>query len=310
MLYRYLTLNLCLTAIVFAMSLVVGILLGFTLPPLSAFTFPIFISVVCVVTALCFYFVRRNDNIVHTVLGFASIILFMLPGGMFSYITVRLNGPNIDQALTTFDKAIGIDWVNVTNYAAQFPDVMAIASHIYLSSLFVSAASLFVFGMLLEKPERVHEFVTNSIFAGLLCSLIGGLLPADGYYVYSNISQSVMASISPVVGLADMTQINEIRSGELKTLFIEGGLGVVSFPSFHTVLSLILIWMARGTGIFFAISILWNVAILISTPIMGNHYIADVLGGAVLTLFIIGLTSIIYRFLGLNSLKAEVYKYN
>lgn len=302
MLFRYLIFNVCLTAIVLIFSLLVGINLGFTLPPLSAFTFPVFITIVCVVTALIFYFFRRNDNIVHTSLGFASIVLFMMPGGMFSYITVLINGFNIDQALTSFDSFLGVDWVNITNAAAQYPKAMSWAAQIYISSLYMCAASLFVFGMVLEKPERVHEFVTNVIFGGVLCSLIGGIFPADGYYVFSNISQSIIASINPSVGPSDMAKINEIRNGELATLYIEGGLGVVSFPSFHTVLSLILIWMARGTGFFFIISIIWNISIILCTPIMGNHYIGDVVGGAILTVFIIWLTSRIYEALGSNNI--------
>lgn len=301
MLFRYLLLNLCLTATVLIFSLAIGISLGFTLPPLSALTFPVFITIVCVVTALIFHFVRRNDNIVHTSLGFASIILFLMPGGMFSYVTVPINGLNIDQALTSFDRFLGVDWVNITNYFAQYPDAMSWAAQIYISSPYMCAASLFVFGMVLEKPERVHEFVTNVIFGGLLCSLIGGIFPADGYYVFSNISESIIASINPSVGPSDMAKINEIRSGELATLYIEGGLGVVSFPSFHTVLSLILIWMARGTGFFFVVSIIWNIGIILCTPIMGNHYIGDVIGGAILTVFIIWLTSRIYEVLGYNT---------
>lgn len=303
MLFRYLLLNVCLTATVLIFSLSVGLNLGFTLPPLSAFIFPIFITIVCALTAAFFYFIRRNDNIVHTTLGFASIVLFMLPGGMFSYITVRINGLNIDQALTNFDSAIGVDWVNITSLAAQYPDAMSWAAQIYISSLYICAASLFVFGMLLEKPERVHEFVTNVIFGGIFCSIIGGLFPADGFYVFSDITENVIASINPSVGPSDMIKINEIRNGDLETLYIEGGLGVVSFPSFHTVLSLILIWMARGTGIFFVISVIWNAGIILCTPIMGNHYFGDVLGGAVLTLFIIWLTSCIYGALNTRELK-------
>lgn len=302
MLFRYLLFNVCLTATVLIFSLAVGINLGFTLPPLSAFTFPAFITFVCVVTALIFHFVRRNDNIVHTSLGFATVVLFMLPGGMFSYITVLINGLNIDQALTSFDNVLGVNWVNITHVAAQYPNAMSWAAQIYISSLYICAASLFVFGMVLEKPERVHEFVTNVIFGGLFCSLIGGIFPADGYYVFSNISQSVIASINPSVGPSDMAKINEIRNGELATLYIEGGLGVVSFPSFHTVLSLILVWMARGTGFFFVVSVIWNVGIILCTPIMGNHYIGDVVGGAVLSVFIIWLTSRIYESLNSNDL--------
>jgi hypothetical protein len=65
--------------------------------------------------------------------------------------------------------------------------------------------------------------------------------------------------------------------------------GLVTFPSFHTVISLLLIaatWGVRWIGPAMLVA---NVALLASVPVYGSHHFVDMLGGAALTVLAIWL---------------------
>lgn len=278
-------------------TLVVGMMMNMEMPPLRSFGYPIIVCIVLSGAYVIYTRWRPNEVVASTCLGLISVVLFLKPALFFSYITTRLDGPNADAAFTRFDQLLGFDWIVLTDFAAQYPLLMEFASKIYSSSMTLTLISLFMVGMFLEKPERLHQFATQFMVAIVLCSVIGGLLPVEGFYVYHDVSADVMAAIKPVVGPVNMALIDDLRTGDLNSLYIEGGLGVISFPSFHTILSLMLIWLARGTGWFFVISLVWNGAIILCTPIMGNHYVADVLGGAVVTVVTIIVCNRVYSML-------------
>jgi membrane-associated phospholipid phosphatase len=59
--------------------------------------------------------------------------------------------------------------------------------------------------------------------------------------------------------------------------------GVVSFPSFHTVLGVITIYALRDTRWLMILVLLLNGTMLVSTLPVGGHHLTDVLAGAGLT---------------------------
>lgn len=60
--------------------------------------------------------------------------------------------------------------------------------------------------------------------------------------------------------------------------------GIVSFPSFHTVLGVIAIYAVRDTRWLLAFIVPLNATMIVSTMPVGGHHLADVLAGAGLTL--------------------------
>ena len=63
--------------------------------------------------------------------------------------------------------------------------------------------------------------------------------------------------------------------------------GIVSFPSYHTILALLLPYAARGSGRPGAVLLLWNLAMMPSIVPIGGHYLTDQLGGTALTCAVI-----------------------
>ena len=59
---------------------------------------------------------------------------------------------------------------------------------------------------------------------------------------------------------------------------------MVSFPSFHTTMALILIWAFRGTSLIGWLITGLNLAMLCAVPYFGGHYLVDMIAGAAVML--------------------------
>jgi hypothetical protein len=54
--------------------------------------------------------------------------------------------------------------------------------------------------------------------------------------------------------------------------------GLISIPSYHTILGTLICWSMRGSKLLAAF-LLMNAAMLLSTPFVGGHYCVDLLAG-------------------------------
>ncbi|MEM7216232.1 MAG: phosphatase PAP2 family protein [Pseudomonadota bacterium] len=298
--YRYFHYNCLFVSLMFLITVIGALITGFELPGFGAFKFPFVVCVVTGAVAWYYTYIRKDENIAHTALGMFSFGLFLKPALMFSYVSLRIGGGKIDEELLAFDKAIGFDWTTLGTQIANYPDLLDWMALAYTSSLHVSVISIFAVGLFFRKSIQVHQFFTAIVISGFICGLCGGFFPIDGIYREGAISLDTMAKINPIMDFEVTKMINELRFGTNLSLNVEDGIGVVGIPSFHTILSFLLVWMARGTGWFFFLSLLWNAAIIFSTPIMGNHYVADVIGGIVASLAAIWMTHKIYNYIDAN----------
>ena len=72
-----------------------------------------------------------------------------------------------------------------------------------------------------------------------------------------------------------------LRDGSMTELKLLGTNGIVSFPSFHTIIALLFIYVVRGYGLITFLVGAWCLGIVATTPFEGAHYIADIIGGGV-----------------------------
>jgi len=78
-----------------------------------------------------------------------------------------------------------------------------------------------------------------------------------------------------------MNDFFAIREGSLQQLKLLGANGLVSFPSFHTILALLLIYVTREIRLLSIFVTIWGLGVVATTPFDGAHYISDVIGGFV-----------------------------
>jgi membrane-associated phospholipid phosphatase len=117
------------------------------------------------------------------------------------------------------------------------------------------------------------------IFAALGCIAISALMPSEGVWMFEGLKHGdpllpVSSGAWPVYAA--------LRDGSLRLLMARGAEGIITFPSLHAGLAVILIVALWPVPVLRWISAVINSLMLVATPIDGAHYLTDILAGVVI----------------------------
>lgn len=70
-----------------------------------------------------------------------------------------------------------------------------------------------------------------------------------------------------------------LRAGSLHALALPRLVGVLTFPSFHAVSAILYMWAFWPLAWFRPVTVAWNIAMIVATPMGGGHYFVDILAG-------------------------------
>ena len=76
-----------------------------------------------------------------------------------------------------------------------------------------------------------------------------------------------------------MSHFTLLRAGGLPVIDLDAMQGLISMPSYHCVMSLLLIHAMRRSGLLLPVAAVVNLIVILSTPTEGGHYFLDVLAG-------------------------------
>lgn len=193
---------------------------------------------------------------------------------ILSYLAISANFPLIDQALAKFDESLAFNWVDYYRWS--------IAHHTFDRILFLAYESLTMQSWLVvlflcftKRRARIQEFLELTASLLAISVLLSIFVPAAGAPKFYASAVHVDASA--------WSHFELLRSGSMTDIDLVSMQGLVSMPSVHTVMALLLCWAVRKTPLAFVIVPI-NILLLLSTPVVGGHYIADVLAGAILTM--------------------------
>ena len=78
-----------------------------------------------------------------------------------------------------------------------------------------------------------------------------------------------------------------LRDGSMKMLALGSTEGLIVFPSFHTVMSVLMILALRGCGpMFWLGGFVQHMLILMTVPLDGGHYLADMVAGILVAVLV------------------------
>jgi len=168
--------------------------------------------------------------------------------------------------------ALGLDWPAY----CRFIDNLGPVTTRVLEALYDSATSQIMAVALLlgfiGRPKRLAEFMGCLVLTGVVAIVTGAIIPALGaHHAYG------MNTTAPFV-----SEIVAAHAGRVDRIDIVHMQGLVTFPSYHTVISIQIIvatWRLRLIGPVMAII---NAARLVGVPIFGSHHFIDMIGGGVL----------------------------
>ena len=263
-----------LVAGVAALALIAGVFGGLTVA-LKSYAAP---ASICLLLKLgaCYYRNRRNDhNLASALESTAQVMAFAAVAAPLSYVAASAAMPLQDAALDSMDRALGFDWKWLLEVMHRWPEFFEFMRVIYLSLSVQMTAVVLLLGFTGRLPW-LRVYMLAFIFAALVTIAMSALFPAEGAWLHYGLKSGAAAM---PVSHTSWPVFFGLRDGSFRLLMAVGSEGIITFPSLHAALAVILVaafWpvpIARWLGV----SI--NSLMLAATPIDGSHYFVDVLAG-------------------------------
>ncbi|MDD9910642.1 MAG: phosphatase PAP2 family protein [Ahrensia sp.] len=212
---------------------------------------------------------------------------YMLAG---SYLGADYAPPIIDPLLAHFSFAIGFDWVATVSWMNASPLVAQSLTWAYWSTLVQTPLLIFVLAAL-GRADRLLEYISLYALTGFVTVLIAIFYPALGAYPFYQPDFSVFSNFGAGTGVYHMLEVEALRGPGAAPVNLVEPKGIVTFPSFHTVLAIIATWSMRDIKYVFKPLLVLNVWVIVSTIPVGGHFLVDLPAGAVLAAAAIWLTA-------------------
>ena len=181
-----------------------------------------------------------------------------------------------DRRLSALDLALGFDWVHWFNFVAAHPR-LDIALQVLYETSGIQIVGVLLWLGLKGYSSRLREIVALLVCTSLAMIVLSGLLPAESAWNYHGIG---------VERAYHFEDFSSLRAGTLRELPLGGMTGIVTFPSFHTAVAIVTVWVVRGLGGFWPLLVL-NIGVLLSVPTAGGHYLTDMIAAAFITALLI-----------------------
>jgi hypothetical protein len=226
-----------------------------------------------------FYETRRPDPRLAAALGCtAQLLAFAAVGAPLSYIAASANLPLQDHWFDAADRAAGLDWSALLAWMNAHPGLHPFFREVY-RSLMPQTVVVVLALALAGRFTWLRVFMLTFILATLATIALSALVPAQGIWGFHGLQSSDYPNITPDTRSLHLAVFHGLRDGSFRLLMAAGSEGIITFPSLHAALAVILAagfwplrWL-RWPGL------ILNGAMLISIPVDGGHYFSDIAAG-------------------------------
>jgi hypothetical protein len=239
---------------------------GRTLVPLGLVRFTVMLTALVGITVF-YRRTGRSARIADAAEACGQLIAFTAAASILSYAVTATAAPALDATFARADAAIGFQWATWTAAVRARPVLSQMLFLAYQSLVLQMIGLTLVSGLFSRR--RAEVFIWAVLVSGMITVVFSGFFPALG--------NDPQAAHAP--------HFLALRSGGLPALDLAATEGLISFPSYHTVLAILLAWGARPEGHrslrpLFAVSCLVNGTMVVSVLSEGGHYLVDVFAGA------------------------------
>lgn len=191
------------------------------------------------------------------------------------YQVVAMQSPLVDPYLAEADAFLGI-WVpEITAWGRAHPKTLQFLGICYLAMIPEIATAVLLLAMLWRDWLRLWEYVFHFHFCLIVAVLILSLFPAEGVFTYYGFTPSI-----------DWTRFSEqfhgFRSGQMRVIHLDDLEGLISMPSFHATVGMMVTWAMRGRIPYLAVFGVLNLGLVACTVVSGSHYFVDLVAAALL----------------------------
>ena len=241
------------------------------------------IAAVCLGWYCAGYFFRLQAGPRQFALGLVFIWFTSRAVAIFGQLVMTLPFPMTDSILAGWDASLGFDWVAYLSWVAGRPWVSQLLTWAYYAIMPASFLAFIVLH-LMGRPDRAAEYLGLSLVVGIVATVIGTVFPTVGAVNHFAV-MDMMVGFPPHTGAQWVQRLTELRAGG--PVVITDTIGLVSLPSYHVALTMIIAWAFRGFRFIFPALVIYAIATAASAPIIGGHYFVDLIAGAVLVVIVV-----------------------
>jgi hypothetical protein len=196
-----------------------------------------------------------------------------------TYLAAASGYPLVDGALTKLDAILfGFHWNAEAGWVANHPAIDWLLQRAYFS-LSYQGALVVLIGSINRPGDRNGELIWQFCISLVLTCAIFVFTPALGHVAH--------------IGTGWRTALMMIRNGEWDALDFSNLEGIISFPSFHTTLAILLVYAVRHHRWALAVLVPLNMLLIVATLSVGGHYLVDLPAGAAVAFVSIAATRLL-----------------
>ena len=224
---------------------------------------------------------RRLDARVADAAAIVAIgTLALLACGVISNAGLRLGAAPIDGLLAASDAFAGISVDRSVRAIAAHPWAIDVLAWVYNVSG-AAVVGLIGWALVTRRRAKAWELAGTVILAMQVVAVISIATPAVGAMVHLDLLDLQGNGLPRGAGVYHLEAFAHFHASTDPVLRLANMSGLVTFPSFHTVLALLATqaladtrarWLAVG----------WTAAVIVSTVPIGGHYVTDLLAGFVI----------------------------
>jgi membrane-associated phospholipid phosphatase len=215
--------------------------------------------------------IRRSPRIADACEVAALWIGFSIAGCILTYLFATWALPLRDRLFDQMDTALGFNWLAWKQFVERYPLLHTLLALSYASFMVQLLLAILYFAYS-DLQQRSRELFRAAFIALVISTAISGLLPALSAFNF--------------YGLPELAQylhdLVALRAGQHLAFSVPQLQGIITMPSYHAVLGVLIAYSFRRSGILGHAMIGWNLLMLLSIPSEGGHYLVDVIAGVAL----------------------------
>jgi membrane-associated phospholipid phosphatase len=226
--------------------------------------------------------------------GACIICVLGLSLACLSYVCATASLPLWDSGIIAADGYLDFDWLTVARAFDHAPFLLALLNAAYgtfTGQLIVTAVLLLALRGFEDIDRYFITFVCASLFAEGASLLVPTLGPA------STVASGAIFDHLSAIGRNTAEIVVALRSRTLTVIDARALDGIISFPSLHAAVAVLIPYHVRWSKPLCSIAVGLNAVMLVSAIPCGNHYLFDVLAGLVVGVLAIPAGAGLYPFL-------------
>jgi hypothetical protein len=198
--------------------------------------------------------------------------LWLVMAGVFevlSYLAMASSGALVDPQLQALDHMLGFNWLAGLHLLLAHPYALKLFNTLYDSVTWQTLYFCILMG-LMNRAARMRELFWVVFLCAVITDLSAVWFPALGPFQEFGLTH--YGGFLP--------DMRHLMSRHDLRFALSAMTGVISFPSFHTILALAFAYGFRRAGVISYVMAGINLLLLLGVPFIGGHYLSDMLAGA------------------------------